>query len=85
MPCTPKSVVRRQSLVTTALLNSARKAIESAKKTVTARSRLSSAGTAQKAGSDDVETPRKRSESATDNTPRNNENGDSESETGGKV
>ncbi len=85
MPCTPKSVVRRQSLVTTALLNSARKAIESAKKTVKARSRLSSAGTPQKAGSDGLETPRKRSESATDNTARNNENGDSESETGGKV
>ena len=85
MPCTPKSVVRRQSLVTTALLNSARKAIESAKKTVTARSRLSSAGTPQKAGSDDVATPRKRSESATDETPLDNENGDSESETGGKV
>ena len=81
VPSTPKSAVRRQSLATTALMNSARKAIESAKKASAARSRLASAGTPQKAGG----TPRKRLESAPDNTLRNQENGGLGPESSGKV
>ena len=89
VPSTPKSAVGRKSLVTTALMNSARKAIESAKKASVARSRLASAGTPQEASGSpqktSSETPRKRLEPATYNTPRNNENGDLGSDVGGKV
>ncbi|CAB4038407.1 Hypothetical predicted protein, partial [Paramuricea clavata] len=92
IPSTPKSAVRRQSLITTALMNSARKAIESAQKASVARSRLASAGTPQKASgtpekasSDGGGTPRMRSESAADCTPWNKQNGETASKEGGKV
>ena len=83
VPSTPKSAVRRQSLAATALMNSARKAIESAKKASVARSRLASAP--QKADINGEGTPRKRPESAADGTLRNQENGGLASGTGGMV
>jgi hypothetical protein len=73
-------------------MNSARKAIESAQKASVARSRLTSAGTTQKtsgtpdkASGDGGGTPRKRPGSAADSTPRNKQNGETESKAGGKV
>ena len=83
VPSTPKSAVRRQSLATTALMNSARKAIESAKKASAARSRLASAP--QKADRNGEGTPRKRPESAADGTLRDQENVGLASQTSGKV
>ncbi|XP_028399882.1 condensin-2 complex subunit D3-like [Dendronephthya gigantea] len=73
-PSTPKSAGRRQSLATTALMNSARKAIESAKNITAARSRLGSAGTpqtvvrtAQKSRKEAGETPKTRLDASTEN------------------
>ena len=79
VPSTPKSALRRQSLVATALMNSARKAVQSAQKirSKSTSTPVKTTESRQKA-SDDGETLRKRTEPTTVNTPLCKENEDME-------